>query len=338
MTSMLERATRELATPATASIALGTLAALAGLVVYNGYEARRAERDNPPVGAFVDVDGVLLHYLDEGKGNGPPIVLLHGNLVTLDDWVASGVFDLLAERHRVIAFDRPGFGYSERPRDRYWGALEQAKLLRRACRMLGASDPIVVGHSWGTLPALGWALDAPRSLGGLMLIGGYYFPTTRFDAALVAPAATPVVGALLRHTLSPPTTRAGLPAALKGMFAPRPIPDRFRDMVPIELISRPSQIRAIAREGAYMVGEVKRLSRHGGMVACPTAIMAGADDGVVDPHDQSERLARQLRAAELAIVPGAGHMVHHAVPERVAETVDTLARAARGPEPSHAAR
>jgi pimeloyl-ACP methyl ester carboxylesterase len=62
------------------------------------------------------LDGVWLHYLDKGPADtgttergGPPVVLLHGNTVTLDDWIVTGVFDLIARSRRVVAFDRPGF-------------------------------------------------------------------------------------------------------------------------------------------------------------------------------------------------------------------------------------
>ena len=98
----------------------GSPAALGAAALYNRAQARRAELDNPPVGRFLELDGAGLHYLDEGpagtgttgQGGGSPVVLLHGNTVTLDDWVVSGVFDLVSASRRVVAFDRPGFGYS----------------------------------------------------------------------------------------------------------------------------------------------------------------------------------------------------------------------------------
>ena len=160
------RALADAPRPGTMAIALGVAAALGGAALYNRAQARRAERDNPPVGRFLRLDGTQLHFLDEGpadmgttgRGGGPPVVLLHGNTVMLEDWIVSGVFDLVAVSRRVVAFDRPGFGHSERPRDRSWTPAAQARLLRRACRRLGVERPVVVGHSWGTLVALAWAL------------------------------------------------------------------------------------------------------------------------------------------------------------------------------------
>ena len=97
----------------TSAIFIATAATLAAMTAYNVYRARKVEREHPPTGRFVTVDGVRLHYIE--KGEGPPVVLLHGNVVTAEDFETSGVLDLLAKRHRVIAFDRPGFGYSDRP-------------------------------------------------------------------------------------------------------------------------------------------------------------------------------------------------------------------------------
>ena len=82
--------------------------------------ARSAEIQHPPTGRFINVAGVKLHFLE--RGSGTPIVLLHGN----------GVLERLAAHHRVVASDRPGYGFSERPRNRTWTPEAQADLLRSA--------------------------------------------------------------------------------------------------------------------------------------------------------------------------------------------------------------
>src|SRR3954469_7799225 len=156
-------------------------AALAASALYNAYRARRTEREHPPAGRFVEVDGVRLHYLE--KGEGPPVVLLHGNVVTAEDWALSGVLDRVAERNRVVAFDRPGYGHSDRPRGSAWTAAAQADLLREALRRLGVERPVVVGHSWGTNVALALALADPAAVRGLVLVSGYYQPPRRGDRA-----------------------------------------------------------------------------------------------------------------------------------------------------------
>jgi pimeloyl-ACP methyl ester carboxylesterase len=175
------------------------------------------------------------------------------------------------------------------------------------------------------LVALAWALQAPQEVAGLVLASGYYYPSTRLDAALVTPAALPVLGDLLNHTVSPLLTRMTLPGTLRTMFAPRPVPNRFRDAFPKALIPRPKQIRAMSQEGAIMVPAAAALRRHHGGFSCPSVVMTGDADRVVDPDDQSVRLAHELNNAELRIVPRAGHMVHHAVPLEVAQAINRVA-------------
>jgi pimeloyl-ACP methyl ester carboxylesterase len=76
-------------------------------------------------------------------------VLLHGDGSLVEDFATSGLMERLAARHRVIALDRPGYGRSERPRDRAWTPQAQAALLAQAFVRLGIERPVVVGHSWG---------------------------------------------------------------------------------------------------------------------------------------------------------------------------------------------
>ena len=132
-------------------------AALAGSALFNRANSRRAEAETPPSGKFVEVDGARLHYSDQGEG--PAVVLLHGNGVMLQDFEVSGVLGLAARHHRVIAFDRPGFGYSDRPRTTVWTPRAQAELIGKALKEIGVERAVVVGHSWGTLVALALALN-----------------------------------------------------------------------------------------------------------------------------------------------------------------------------------
>ena len=150
-------------------------AGLAGAAWISHRQARNAERRHLPLGRFITVKGVRLHYVERGRG--PAVVFIHGNGAMVDDFIISGVFGLAAEKYRAIVFDRPGFGHSERPGDRRWTASAQAALLPEMFKLLGIDRAIVVGHSWGTLVALALALDHPRLVSGLVLASGYYFPT-----------------------------------------------------------------------------------------------------------------------------------------------------------------
>src|SRR6476659_9189308 len=135
------------------TIALGSVAVLAGLAAVNRQRALDAQRRYPPCGDFIRVRGVRLHKIDTG-GPGPAVILLHGNGVTLADMEISGLVARAARRRRVVAFDRPGFGYSERPRGIAWTPAAQADLLADACTAR-RSSAFFRGVSDGSVAAAG---------------------------------------------------------------------------------------------------------------------------------------------------------------------------------------
>lgn len=305
--------------------ALLAAAGLAASFVYVRAQSKKAERENPPAGQFVVVDGVRLHNVERGEG--PALVLLHGNGVFLQDFELSGLLEHAARRYRVIAFDRPGFGYSERPRGAVWMPATQAKLLHDALRALGVERPIVLGHSWGTLVALSMALDFPADVRALALLSGYYYPSVRLDAPLSAVPALPVIGHLLRYTVSPLLGRLIWPAVAKRMFSPREVAARF-NFLPVWMALRPRQLGASAAESGMMIPAAALLQKRYAELAMPVAIVTGTGDLVVDAQHNAVRLHEQVRHSNLLMEPGVGHMVHYAAPDRVMAAVDALEQAA----------
>jgi len=123
---------------------------------------------------------VRLHYLE--RGTGEPLALIHGNGTLIQDFTANGLVDRLSERYRVIVIERPGYGYSDRPRG-LWTPRAHATLYEHALHQLGVEHAIVLGHSWGTMVAVALVLQAPALVRSLVLLSGYYFPTARMDVS-----------------------------------------------------------------------------------------------------------------------------------------------------------
>ncbi|RJF99336.1 alpha/beta fold hydrolase [Noviherbaspirillum saxi] len=301
-------------------------AALAASAFFVRQRTRQAELENPPIGEFLQIDGVRLHYVDRGQGQ--PVVLLHGNGSMIQDFETSGLIDLASKNYRVITFDRPGYGYSERPRTTLWTPQAQARLLHRALLQLGIENPVIVGHSWGTLVALSLALEQPDYVKGLVLLSGYYYPTARMDVPLASPPAIPVIGDLMRFTISPLLGRAIWPAImLHRIFGPAPVPERFKADYPVWMALRPSQLRASAAEAVLMIPAAYSLRDRYHELTMPVVIMAGDSDRHVDTHGQSEQLHGELPHSTLHITTEAGHMVHHLAPEEVMAAIDQAATA-----------
>jgi pimeloyl-ACP methyl ester carboxylesterase len=292
-----------------------------GLAGVNALVARRTAKRHPPQGSFITVDGIRLHYSDRGEG--PPVVLIHGNAVTGDDWNTSGVADLLLRTHRVIIFDRPGFGHSERPRGTVWTAVRQADLIHAALLQLRIERPVVVGHSLGTIVALALAERYQADIAALVLLSGYYFWTLRPDVLLVAPGALPVLGDILRYTVSPLLGWLQMPMLKWSMFSPAQVPDRFQAEYSTAVALRPSQLRATAVDGALMIQGVLSLRDRYKDLTLPVMIIAGAGDKVVFKR-MSERLHAVLSNSALHIIEGAGHMVHYFAPRQVVAAIESV--------------
>ncbi len=310
-------------------VLLGSAAVLGTVALGVAASARAAERRHPPRGRFMNIDGVRLRYIERGRGD--PLVLFHGNGGMIEEMLSSGLVDRLARRHRVIVFDRPGFGYSERPRTRVWTPMAQARLLRRAILSLGITEATVLGHSLGAQVALSLALLDPTMVKSLVLASGYYFPTARLDVPLFAGPAIPVVGDVMRYTVSPALTSVLLPAMYKKIFAPNPVPDRFEAEFPHPLVLRPWQLRAASADNTMMIPFAAELQHRYGELHVPVTVICGTEDQVTDFDRQSRRLHEMLPGSRFVPVPGAGHMVHHVATERVAEAVEQAA--AERPQP-----
>ena len=183
-------------------VAAGVAVVVAAFVIsalVNRFVARRAERNNPPTGKFVEVGALRLHYTEQGQG--PPLVLLHGNSGMIQDFTSSGLIDKAVKRYRVIVFDRPGFGHSNRPRRTIWTPEAQADFLHEALERIGVSRATVLGHSWGASVAVTMALKYPAFVGALVLASGYFYPTFRSDVVFLSGPSFPGIGDIMSHTV-----------------------------------------------------------------------------------------------------------------------------------------
>ena len=309
-------------------------AGLAASLLYVQAKRSAAEHDNPPQGKFIEIDGVRLHYIEQGAG--PPLVLLHGNGLFANDFDLSGLLDSATQPYRVIAFDRPGFGYSERPADTSWTPEAQARLIYRALHQLGVDRPLIVGHSWGTLVALAMALDYPRYVRAIGLVSGYYYPGPRLDVTLAAAPAVPLLGHLLRYTVAPLLGRLLWPALVKRMFGPAEVPERFRKL-PVWMTLRPGQLAAAASESAQMIPAARRLSRRYHELTMPVAVIAGQGDLIASAERHAVRFHDEVPHSELIVEAGVGHMPHYTSPATIMQAVANLEGKLRvgGPNPAY---
>jgi pimeloyl-ACP methyl ester carboxylesterase len=111
-----------------------------------------------------------VRYVDRGKG--PAVVLLHGFASSLETW--QDVMPALEARHRVIALDLKGFGWTDRPEGDY-SPRAQAALVLTLMNELGVREASVVAHSWGASVALAMALMSPERVKKLALYDAWVY-------------------------------------------------------------------------------------------------------------------------------------------------------------------
>jgi pimeloyl-ACP methyl ester carboxylesterase len=253
----------------------------------------------------MECNGVRLHYVERGNPAAPPVVLFHGNGTMIQDLTISGMVDELAKDYRVICFDRPGFGYSTRPRSQLWTPELQAKLFATALKELSVEEPVVFGHSWGASVPLALSLHKPHSVRALILASGYYFPTLRLDFWLLSGPALPILGDFLRYTVAPLLSLFLLPGIFHKLFAPRAVPAEFKRNFPSSLCLRPKQLRAAAEESALLIPAATRLQFQYAMLTCPVRLIHGDSDRLIETA-QAISLHSAIRQSNLQLFKAAG--------------------------------
>ena len=117
---------------------------------------------------YAEVDGLRLHYLDEGEG--PPVVCFHGE----PSWsylYRKMLPPLVAGGHRVVCPDFAGFGRSDKPTDRDWYSYDRhVELMTRLLAEIDVRDATVVVQDWGGPIGLRWAVENADRVGRLAIL------------------------------------------------------------------------------------------------------------------------------------------------------------------------
>ncbi|MFC1574545.1 alpha/beta fold hydrolase [Gemmatimonadota bacterium] len=114
-----------------------------------------------------------VHYLDEGEG--PPILLLHGNPTW--SFLYRGIIIRLRKKFRCIAPDYPGFGLSDHPPGFRFTPEEHARTVTALIRELDLKNLTIMGHDWGGPIGMRVALDDVERVRALVMANTWYWPT-----------------------------------------------------------------------------------------------------------------------------------------------------------------
>ena len=271
-----------------------------------------------------------IHLVQAGQSGGVPVVLVHGASGNLRDW-QSALLTQAATRHHVIALDRPGFGHSKVLPGWGWRLSDQVTALRQALLALGHDRYILAGHSYGGSLVMRWVLDHPAEVAGILALSA---PVMDWGGSGIGlhyrlgghPVAGPVIARLAPVLAGP----AYIAQATREIFAPNPMPPAYPDQGGALLALRPRTFRANATMMLNLYPQIVEQAERYREITAPLQIVHGADDTIVPAHIHAEPLARLLPHAGLTLLPGIGHMPHHAAPEQVLDAIDRLAADAAG--------
>ena len=302
-------------------LALLVVLLLIGAVVYRDVPARETEAKwAQPPSSFVTIDGVRLHYRDEGSG--PVVVLLHANYASLfmwEPWVAA-----LRDRYRVIRLDLPAHGLTgPEPNGNY--TLERIQALFEGfVDERGLDRFTVIGTSIGGTVAMRYTADHPERIERLVLISpGSLEARVR---GRTTPAAVPRVADLLGYVLPKSFTRYML---TNDYGDPARVSEAVVDEWYAMWMREGNRLAMLNLLRQYVSGGVEDKIR---AVRVPVLLIWGEKNRRVPlalAYETRDLLVNSPRV-ELEVLPGIGHMLVQEAPQESARLIRRYLEAAQG--------
>jgi pimeloyl-ACP methyl ester carboxylesterase len=285
------------------------------------YLASRVAHQYPQaISKFVTVDDARLHFVIKGAGR--PVVLIHGNPGSCQDW--GRLYGPLASRYCGFAFDRPGHGHSDRPNHRPTTVDVQAQMLHRALKELNVEQPIVVGHSWGGALAVAYALEFPDDLSGAVLLAPAVYESDDGVSFLTKVPAWPIVGDLVNFLFTPLFGAWIVREDLQKAFAPDAVPKHYLRHVLSEW-TRPKKVKWYSVDDALLTESLPKFAPRYSDIRVPVVVVTGDSDLIVPAKENAHRLYETLPHAELIVLEKTGHQIPFTRPEAVVDAIDRVA-------------
>jgi len=267
---------------------------------------------------FVEINNLKIHYKLAGQ-NRPAFVLLHGFLASTFTW--RELIDDLATQGTVIAFDRPGFGLTERPLE--WQEANpysydsQVGLTIGLMDALEISEGVLVGNSAGGAIAMLTTLRHPDRVSALILID----PAVYIEAA--APAwIKPLLGLPQIDRIGPYLLRGvqnwGIEFGKSAWYDPSKITPQISEgyMLPLKAENWDRGFWEF-----FLASKALNLETNLSKIKIPVLVITGENDRIV-PAEQSIHLSKELPNAQLVVIPQCGHIPQEECPDAVLKAMN----------------
>ncbi|WP_065063610.1 alpha/beta fold hydrolase [Paraburkholderia tropica] len=248
----------------------------------------------------VVADGIRTHYYD--LGSGPAVILIHGGGPGADSW--GNWRDCLqgfARHFRVIAYDMPGFGHSDKPSPDHY-AYDQTSRNRHLVALieaLGLERVSLVGNSMGGATSLGACMMRPDLVDKLVLMG---------SAGLAVNNPDPSVKEKLRaydYTLD--AMRAVMETMAGSRFVIDPDLLAWRHALMQDPAAQAAIVRIVRSDLTYPEDAIASLKMK-------TLVVAGKEDKIAVPA-RNQRYLELIANSWGFTIPHAGHWVMMEAPE-----------------------
>ena len=282
---------------------------------------------------WLEVDGSIVHYVDEGPRDAPVFVMTHSNPTW--SFLYRGLISALRADYRCIAVDYPGFGLS-RPAASYGFTLrEHASVVRAVADAAGGDCVTLVGHDWGGPIGIGAFRDQPDRITGMVFGNTKLWADTSAVARLFGAALSRGLGrrmilernAYVRRLMPAAFTSRKLTATEHDHYlGPFPSPESR-----IPIVVSPREIVT----GRDFLDEVEATLPT--LRERPTLLLWATKDRATTAKDR-ERLQCELPRNELVMLDGVGHYLWEEAPERAAAAIRAWAAALQGSAPRQRSR
>jgi 3-oxoadipate enol-lactonase len=259
---------------------------------------------------FVQANGLVIHYLDQGRRDAPPIVFI--NSLGTDFRIWSEVDEILAPDFRIVTYDKRGHGLSESGPDKNEMA-DYARDLVALLDIVGVGRATIVGLSIGGLIAQEFYRQRPERVAALVLSDtAAKIGTDEFWDQRIAQVERGGIGSIADSVLA------------------RWFSAEFRTRRKAELTGIRAMLTRTPRQGYLAAcGALKRadLRPYAGLIEAPTLCLVGDEDGST-PIALVKETAALIKGSRFEIVQGAGHLPNVEKPKIVAELVADHAKRA----------
>ena len=259
-------------------------------------------------GKFVAVDNKKVHYVE--KGDGKPIILIHGFLYHTVMWKKN--IDALAEKFKVYAIDLWGWGYSERLKKMEYSFELYGNQIRGFMDALNIKRATLVGQSMGGSISVYVAAHFPERVDRVILVGPAVFPYPMTTVGRIY--QLPFIGEFMNAIPGDALMKNNIKTI--WFFDKGKVTEAYAKEVLQPLCIKGSHAGAMyilrnVLKAPYVEREARGLAK----MNKPSLILHGREDKAI-PLDKSRALHDLWKGSKLVIFEKAGHSPHEEYPER----------------------